>query len=190
MKNLLHSAKFLLLDMASTVFFLALFLLTGSIPLSVACGIALGIAQIAWEVLRRRPIDTMQWVSLIIILASGSATLLTHDPRFMMFKLSVIYVFVAAAMLKRGWMDRYLPPEAVELVPDLAVTFGYVWAGMMLLSAGINLVAATTMSVAGWAAFMSAFGIASKCALFLVQFSTMRIIGARRFRARQGLVAA
>jgi hypothetical protein len=36
MKNLFHAGKFLLLDMASTLFFLALYLWTDSIPLSVA----------------------------------------------------------------------------------------------------------------------------------------------------------
>ena len=46
MRRLFEAGKLLLLDMASTLFFLALYLWTNSIPLSVALGIALGIAQI------------------------------------------------------------------------------------------------------------------------------------------------
>ena len=38
MKNLFAAGKLLLLDMASTLFFLALFLLTGNVTLSVVLG--------------------------------------------------------------------------------------------------------------------------------------------------------
>ncbi len=42
-------------------------------------------------------------------------------------------------MLKPGWMTRYLPPEALEYVPDLGYAFGFVWAGLMFVSAVLNL---------------------------------------------------
>jgi len=44
MRDLFAAAKLLLLDMASTVFFLVVFLLSKNIPLSVALGVALGVA--------------------------------------------------------------------------------------------------------------------------------------------------
>ena len=53
-------------------------------------------------------------------------------------------------MLKRGWMNRYLPPIALETVPDLAIGFGYVWAGLMFFSAALNLVLALSLSVTQW----------------------------------------
>jgi hypothetical protein len=59
MKNLFEAGKMLLLDMAATLFFLALFLLTHNIPLSVVLGMALGIAQIGWQFARKQQIDTM-----------------------------------------------------------------------------------------------------------------------------------
>ena len=68
----------------------------------------------------------------------GSATLITNDPRFVMIKPSLIYVIVGIVMLKPGWINRYLPPIAMELVPDIAFILGYVWAGLMLFSAGLN----------------------------------------------------
>ena len=91
MKNLFEAGKLLLLDMASTFFFLVLFLLTHNVTLSVALGMALGIAQIGRQFARKLPIDTMQWMSLFLVLGSGAATLLTHDPRYVMVKPSVIY---------------------------------------------------------------------------------------------------
>jgi intracellular septation protein A len=183
-KNLLSAARALLLDLASTILFFCVYALNGSIPLAVALGIALALAQIGWQFWRRRPVDALQWVSLVVVLASGSATLLTNDPQFVMMKPSLIYCLVGAAMLKRGWMNRYLPPIAIEKVPDLAVTFGYVWAGLMFFSALLNLVLALNLSVTAWGAAMTAWGIASKIALFFIQYGAMKTIGRRRYRAQ------
>ena len=183
MKSLLHSAKFLAMDMASTIFFLALFMATKSIPISVVCGVALGVAQVGWERWRRRPIDAMQWMSLFLVIASGAAALLTKDARFVMYKASAIYVIVGIVMLKPGWMNRYLPPIAIERVPDLAYAFGFVWAALMFVSAVVNVVVATTFSIVAWTAFMSTYALASKLGLFGVQYATMRIVGRRRWLA-------
>jgi intracellular septation protein len=190
MKNLLDAAKLLLLDMASTFFFLVVYLLTHDITLAVALGMALGIVQIGWQFARKAPIDTMQWMSLFLVLGSGAATLLTSDPRFVMVKPSVIYTIVGIVMLKPGWLNRYLPPIAIEMVPDIAVIFGYLWAGLMFFSAGLNLVVALNFSVVTWSAFMSVYAIVSKAVLFLVGFVTMRAIGRRRRRAQMAPAAS
>lgn len=182
MKNLLNAAKLLLLDMAATLFFLALYLLTRNVALSVVLGMALGAAQIGYLLVRRKPIDTMQWMSLFLVLGAGTVTLITDDPRFVMIKPSVIYIIVGVVMLRRGWMNRYLPPVAIEWVPDIAVTFGYVWAGLMFFSAALNVVVALSFSIVTWSVIMSIYGIVSKAALFLIGYATMRIIGGRRRR--------
>jgi intracellular septation protein len=187
MKSLLHAGRFLAQDMASTIFFLLLFTLTKNVPLSVALGMALGIGQVAWQLRSGKPVDAMQWLSLALVIVFGSASLLTHDPRFMMVKPTLIYLVVGAVMLKPGWMVRYLPPVAIEVVPDVATVFGYVWSAMMFFSAGLNLVLVFTLPVASWAAFMSAWGLGSKLGLFLIQYATMRAIGGRRRQAELAL---
>jgi len=184
MKNLFEAGKLLLLDMASTFFFLGLYLWTNNIPLSVALGIALGIAQIGWQFARKKPIETMEWLSLFLVVASGAATLLTKDPRFVMIKPSLIYVIVGVVMLKPGWMNRYLPPIAREVVPDVAYIFGFVWSGLMFFSAALNVIVALNVSVVIWASFMSIYAIVSKLGLFLTQYAIMRYIGVRRRRAQ------
>jgi intracellular septation protein A len=189
MKNLFEAGKLLLLDMASTFFFLVLYLLTHNITLSVALGMALGIGQIGWQYARKAPIDTMQWMSLFLVLGSGAATLITNDPRFVMVKPSVIYTIVGIVMLKPGWMNRYLPPVAIELVPDIAFIFGFVWAGLMFFSAALNLFVAFNFSVVAWSAFMSIWAIVSKAVLFLIGYAAMRTIGVRR-RAQMATAAS
>src|ERR1019366_10544710 len=106
-------------------------------------------------------------MSLFLILGSGAAALITNDPRFVMVKPTVVYLIFGTVMLKPGWMNRYLPPIAIERVPDIAFIFGYLWSGLMFFSATLNLVVALNFSVVAWAAFMSVYAIVSKVALFL-----------------------
>ncbi len=183
MKNLFQASKILLLDLASTLLFLAVYVLTGNLFLAVGLGMALGIGQIGAQLLRKQPVEALQWLSLVIIFASGTATFLTDDPLFIMMKPSIIYVIVGLVMLKRGWMTRYLPPIARATVPDLAITFGYVWAGMMFFSAVLNIVLALTLDVTAWAAVKSVWAIGSKIGLFGVQYAIMKSTGIRRARA-------
>ncbi len=100
-----------------------------------------------------------------------------------MLKPSVIYVIVGLVMLKRGWMNRYLPPIARATVPDLGITFGYVWAGLMFFSANLNIVLALALDVTTWAAVKSVWAIGSKVGLFGIQYAIMKSTGIRRARA-------
>jgi intracellular septation protein len=187
MRDFLKAAKLLLLDLASTVFFLVLFLLTHNTILSVGLAMALGLAQIGTQFVRRKPIDTMEWLSLFLVIAAGTVTLLTGDPRFVLFKPSVIYAIVGIVMLKPGWMNRYLPAIARVVVPDVAAVVGLVWASLMFVSAAVNAFVALTCSVATWALVMPIFGLVSKVALFIFGFAAMRVIGRRRVRAMPAL---
>ena len=190
MKNLFHAGRYLLMDMASTFFFLGVLAVTHNIMLAVALGMAVGVAQIGWQKVRAKPIDAMQWLSLFLVVAGGTATLLTHDPRFVMIKATVIYAIVGIVMCKPGWMNRYLPPVALQVAPDVAYAFGFIWAGLMFASGALNLVLALTLKPLEWAAFMSTWALCSKLGLFLIQFATMRIIGAGRVRRGEVVLAA
>ncbi len=184
MKGLIHSARALLADFASTLFFLALYALTGSVIVAVAAGMALALGQIGWQLTRKKPVDALQWISLVTVLAAGTTTLVTHNPVYVMLKPTVIYLLVGAAMLQRGWMLRYLPAIAIELVPDLAIGFGFVWAGLMFASAALNVVLALKLDVAAWGTAMTVWAAGSKAALFLGQYAVMRTVGRRRRFAR------
>jgi intracellular septation protein A len=188
--GLLQAGRALLLDMAATLFFLLLYALTHDLTLSVGLGLALALGRIGWLVARHKPVDTLQWVSLFVVGASGTATLITHNPVFVMLKPSLIYAVVGAAMLKRGWLNRYLPPVALETVSDMAIVFGYVWAGLMFFSAALNIFIALHYPVIVWGAFMSLYGMVSKLGMFVIQYAAMRTVGVRRYRAGPEQIAA
>ena len=190
MGNLMHSGRLLVADLASTFVFLIVLLATGNLMLAVALGVGLGLAQIAWMKVRRQTIDTMQWLSIGLVVVSGIATMLTRDPRFVMLKPTAIYCIVGAYMLRPGWLNRYLPDIAKYWVPDIARIFGFVWAGLMFASAALNIVVAMILDPVAWSAVMSVWGLASKVALFGIQFVTMRTIGVRRARAAMAKASA
>lgn len=182
MKNLFQAARVLMMDLASTILFLVVYLATDNLFLAVGLGMVLGVAQIGWQYARKQPIGSLQLLSVALILASGTATFFTHDPTFVMLKPSAIYCIVGLVMLKRGWMNRYLPERAAA-VADVATAFGYAWAGLMFASAVLNVALALSLDPKTWAAVMSAWGLFSKIGLFLIQYSWMTAVGRRRAAA-------
>jgi intracellular septation protein A len=192
MKNLFYAARPIVSDMLSTIVFAALFALTNNIYLSTAAAIALGVGQVAYVRLRGRPVPGMQWASLGLVTVLGGATLMTGDPRFVMIKPTVVYLTIGAAMMQRGWMERYMPPEGRAFIPTrVIVGWGYVWAGLMLLTATANLVIAVALGHQAWALFVGAFPLVSKLVLFAINYLSIRQVAMRNHRAEQdGLTAA
>ena len=141
MPPLVHAIRPILIDMAATFLFYGVLAATGNVALATALGVAFGVGQVVVWKLRKQPISAMQWAALGLVLVMGGATLLTHDARFILIKPTVVYAVIGAAMLQPGWMIRYMPPIALQKVPrTLIVGGGYVWAGLMFVSAVLNLI--------------------------------------------------
>jgi intracellular septation protein A len=190
MKNLFFAAKPLALDLISTLLFVALSALTHNILLATSVAMVAGGARVIWLRMRGERVNAMQWMSLGLVVVFGAATLFTHDPRFMMAKPTIIYLLVGAAMLERGWMLPYLPPTAREHLEDsVMIGWGYVWAGLMFVTAALNAFFALATSLEVWSLFVAMFPAASKIALFAVQYLTIRSLSIRNARAREVLAA-
>jgi intracellular septation protein len=187
MKNLMFAAKPLALDLMSTLLFVVVSAVTHNPMLATGVAMAAGLARIAWLRARKQPINAMQWMSLGLVVVFGTATLVTHNPRFMMAKPTIVYILIGAAMLQRGWMLPYMPPQGREHVGDeVTIRWGYVWAGLMFATAALNAAFALLASFAVWSGFIAIFPAASKIALFAVQFLSIRHMAIRRLRALQG----
>jgi len=181
MRQLLYAVVPLIFDSLGVIVFAVLMAANVDLIIATAAGAVTAVAVVAWEALRRRPVAAVQWLSLGLVFVSAAATLMTHDPRFVMVKPSVVYALVGAAMMRRGWMNRYVPPELLAGVEDLMTRFGYIWAALMFLTGIANLVVALLFT-AWWATFLAAFPLASKLALFAFQFVFVRTIGNLRSR--------
>ncbi len=152
--------------------------------LATGVAIAAGVARIVWLRARREPINAMQWMSLGLVIVFGAATLLTHNPRFMMAKPTIIYLLIGASMMQRGWLLPYMPPGGRGLADEIMIRWGYVWAGLMFLTAALNAAFAGLASFEVWSLFVTIFPTVSKIALFAVQFLSIRHIAMRRYRAQ------
>ena len=189
MKPLFDAGMFIVSDLLGTLVFAGLYALTRNVLLATGIGIGLGIAQMAWDASRGRPIALMQWLSLGLVIVFGAITLITHNPIFVQVKPALIYTVIGAVMLKPGWMTRYMPKIVTDTAPDIPHVFGFVWAGLMFVTAAATLVFAYRFDMHAYAIFLGVFPAASKLALFGVQYATMRFLVRRRILAGRAVLA-
>ncbi|HXC55626.1 MAG TPA: septation protein IspZ [Rhizomicrobium sp.] len=176
MRNLTEALKPLLADLASTIFFTALLAITGNVYLATGVGIAVGIAQVAIQKLRGKPIAAMQWMSLALVLVFGTLTLYFHDPRFVIVKFTVAKIAIGAVMLKPNWMSRYLPRIVTDTLSVRALTvYSAMWPVMMFGLAAANLYIGLEMSLAAWTWFLATVPTAAPWILFGLQYLAIRI---------------
>jgi intracellular septation protein len=143
-------------DFLSGLLFLALFLTTNDIFLATALGVAFGLGQALWMISRKQKVDPMQWMVLALILVLGSATILTRNPTFVVFKPSIFEAGLAAMMLRPRWNARYAPEYTRDLIPPGLVLFwGYFWAAAWFALAASNLVVARAFGLRAWAIYTS-----------------------------------
>jgi intracellular septation protein len=189
MKDLLFAVRPLLSDFFPTIVFAVLMALHVDVRVATAAALLIGVGQVAVQKALRRPVEVLQWASLGLVVVFGALGILTNDPRFLMIKPTIIYFAIGVVMLRRGWMVRYLPADAVEHVADLQIAWGYVWSGLMFATGVANGLIAWSFP-AFWPAFIAVVPLASKALLFAVHFGSVRYIGYRRYQAGQRALAA
>ncbi|MCA0210602.1 MAG: septation protein IspZ [Proteobacteria bacterium] len=183
MKTLLYAIGPMLFDSLGVLVFAVLLAAGAGIVPAVVAGTVVAVAVIGYELVRGHRIAALQWISLASVLFTAAATLLTGDPRFVMAKPTIVYLIVGSVMLRRGWLNRYILPEQLALVGDVMDRFGMIWAGLMFVSAGLNLVVALFFT-AWWPLFIGIFPLASKFGLFAVHIAVVHFIGQTRLRRR------
>jgi intracellular septation protein len=87
----------LLLDFFPIILFFVAFKIAG---IYVATGVAIvaTIAQIAWLRLRTGKVEPMQWVSLLVIVLFGGATIVAQNDTFIKWKPTVLYWLMAGSL--------------------------------------------------------------------------------------------
>ncbi len=183
----LHAIRPIAVDLASMLFFYLVLVVTGDVRVGTVLGIALGVLQIAVRVLRRRAIPPIMVASAVLLIGLGAMTLWLQDARFVLVKASLVYLVIGGAMLKRGWMQSYLPPIVTGRVPATLVTaFGVAWAALMLGTGVLNAVLTFTVPPRTVAVIIAPWAIGSKLALFGVQYALFRRTVHRHVRTSIG----
>jgi intracellular septation protein A len=170
-------------DFLSAIVFLVLYLTTDNVVLATSVAVAGAVAQVIYGRVKGKPLSFMTYASLALVIVLGCATLLTRDPRFVLAKPAIAHFAIGAIMLKRGWMLRYMPPIALETIPDYVTIAGYAWAALMFLLGLGTIAVASTGDLKLWAFYVSVVLIGAKLAAFALQYVTFRILVTNRLRA-------
>jgi intracellular septation protein A len=170
-------------DFFSTIVFLAIYLATDNVLLATAVAIAGAIGQVIYSRVKGKQLGYMTYASLALVIVLGSATLLTHDPRFVLAKPAIAHFAIGAIMLKRGWMLRYMPQIVTETIPEYVTIAGYAWAVLMFALGFGTIAVAATGDLKLWAFYVSVVAIGAKVAAFAAQYVAFRILVTNRVRA-------
>ena len=128
------------------------------ILIATAVAIAATFGQIAWVWLRHRKVDTMLWVSLVIVTVFGGATLLFHDPIFIKWKPTVLYwlfaatLMVSSVLFRRNLIRRMLAAQ-IALPDQVWERLNLSWIGFFALMGALNLLVAYRFSEEAWVNF-------------------------------------
>lgn len=172
-------------DFFSTILFVVVWMATDNIAIATGVAIAGAIGQFVWAKRTGYQLTVISYASLALVILLGGATLVTGDPRFVLVKPSLAHFGIGAIMLKRGWMERYMPPKVMEYAPDLPVIAGYCWAALMIvLGAGV-VATALTGDTKLWGLFVFIIAPAAKIVAFALQYGLFRILIGRRVAAAQ-----
>ena len=170
-------------DFFSTILFLAIYLATDNVLLATGVAIAGAVAQVIYSRVKGKELGYMTWASLGLVIVLGSATLLTHDPRFVLAKPAIGHFAIGAIMLKRGWMLRYLPPIVTQTIPEYATLAGYAWAALMFVLGAGTIGVAMTGDMKLWTFYVTVVLVGAKIAAFAIQYIAFRVLVGSRLRA-------
>jgi len=140
--------------------------------LATVVAIAATFGQIAWVWLRQRKVDTMLWVSLVLIVVFGGATLLLHDETFIKWKPTVLYWLFAlslglAPILFERNLIRLMMEKNVVLPDAVWSRLNLAWAAFFALMGIANLWVAMHYSTDAWVNFKM-FGSLGLMLLFII----------------------
>jgi intracellular septation protein len=146
-----------LFDIFPVILFFAAYKFAG---IFVATAVAIGatFVQIAWVWLRHRKVEPMLWVSLVIIVVFGGATLVFRDETFIKWKPTVLYwLFGAVLIIAERIFDKNLIRAmmgAQIMLPERIWTrLNLSWVGFFAVMGVLNLYVAYHYATDDWVNF-------------------------------------
>ena len=153
----------LLIDFFPIILFFAAFKAWG-IYAATAVAIVATIVQIAYLRFKTGKVETMQWVSLGVIVVFGGATLLAHDENFIKWKPTVLYWLMGGALLvglvlfKKNFIKSLMGAQ-MQLPDHVWNTLNWAWTGFFAAMGVLNLWVAFNFDTDTWVNFKMFGGI-------------------------------
>ena len=147
----------LLIDFFPIILFFAAFKVWG-IYAATAVAIVATIAQIAYLRIKTGKVETMQWLSLGVIVLFGGATLIAHDENFIKWKPTVLYWLMGGALLvglvlfKKNFLKSLMGAQ-LQLPESVWTTLNWAWTGFFAVMGVLNLWVAYNFDTDTWVNF-------------------------------------
>ncbi|MFZ6725641.1 septation protein A [Undibacterium sp. MH2W] len=129
-------------------------------PILIATAVTLiaSIVQISSLLIRRKKVDAMLWISFIIIMVFGGATIYFHSDTFIKWKPTVLYwcycgAFVLAQFVFKKNLIRTVMEAQVKLPEQVWSNLSLAWAGYFFVMGLLNIYVAFQFSTDTWANF-------------------------------------
>lgn len=133
---------------------------TQQAPILIATAVAIiaTFAQIGWLLVRGRKVDTMLWMSLVLIVVFGGATLLFHDATFIKWKPTILYwlfstsLLVSSVVFGKNLIRALMEPQ-IKLPDEIWSRLNVAWIGFFTVMGFLNLYVAFEYPEATWVKF-------------------------------------
>ncbi len=128
--------------------------------------------QIAWLLLRRRKVDLMLWVTFVLVVVLGGATIWFHNANFIKWKPSVLYwtmglaLWIAQAVFRKNLLQTLIGKQ-LALPGAVWKRLNVVWVVFFALLGLLNLYVAYTFPTSTWFTF-KAFGVTGLMIVFML----------------------
>jgi intracellular septation protein len=144
------------------------------IYVATAVAMAAAVIQILWIKLSRKPIETMHWVNLVVIVFFGGATLWLQNEAFIKWKPTVLYwlfgavLLVSKYMMGRNLMQKLLG-EKVSMPDSGWDKMNLSWALFFVTAGALNLFVAFSglFTESQWVNF-KVFGLMALLIVFVI----------------------
>ena len=128
------------------------------ILLATAVAIVASLIQVGGLLARGRKVDTMLWISLVVIVVFGGATIWFHDETFIKWKPSILYWLFGSALLAGQliWgknLVRSLLGEQIAASDPVWTRLLWAWIAFFAAMGVVNLVVAYSVPTETWVSF-------------------------------------
>ena len=140
----------------------------------VATGVVIvaTIIQVAYTWYKYRKVETMQWITLGLIVVMGGATILLHDEQFIKWKLSVIEWLFGVAFIgsqfigKKPFVERMMS-NSLSLPAPVWRRLNLMWGCFFMVVGFINLYVMYHFNTEQWVTFKT-FGVPGLMLVFIL----------------------
>lgn len=142
------------------------------IYIATAVVIVATIFQVAYTWFKHRKVETMQWITLALILVMGGATIYLQDEQFIKWKLSIIEWLFGLAFLgsqfvgKRPFIERMMS-GSLTLPALIWRRLNIMWASFFISIGFINLYVMYNYNTDDWVTFKT-FGVPGLMIIFIL----------------------